>query len=101
MPRTVEALARPDTDQWRVALDVELYAMGTNHVHQLSTLPEGSPAVRWRMFFDIEQPSGRYKCRLVAKGFLKVFGVDYDEAYAHVASMKHCTFSMRLVLSLI
>jgi transposase InsO family protein len=88
MPRTIEeALARPDADKWRVALEIELNAMRTNHVYQLSTLPDGGSAVGCRMIFDIKQPSGRYKCRLVAQGFSQVYGVDYDETYAPVASM--------------
>ena len=88
MPRTIdEALARPDADKWREALETELGAMRNNKVYALAFLPEGASAVGCRMIFDIKQPSGRYKCRLVAQGYTQVYGVDYDETYAPVASM--------------
>ena len=87
MPRTVEvALARPDADKWRVALEVELNVMRTNHVYRLSTLLEGCSAVGCPMIFEINQSSDRYKYRLVAQGFSQVYGVDYDESYTSVAS---------------
>ena len=74
MPTTVEeALARLDADKWRVALEVELNAMCANHVCLVSTLPVRLSAVGCRMMFGIKQPSGRYKCRLVAHGVFHVY----------------------------
>ena len=40
------------------------------------------------MLFDIKQPSGRYKRRLVVQGFSQVHGEDYAETYAPVAAMQ-------------
>ena len=89
MPRTIEeALARPDHAKWREALEVELGAMKSMKVWQTAQLPEGATAVGCRMLFDIKQPSGRYKCRLVAQGFSQVHGQDYGETYAPVAAMQ-------------
>ena len=46
MPRTIEeALARPDHDKWREALEVELGAMHTMKVWKVASLPEGASAV--------------------------------------------------------
>ena len=89
MPRTIEeALARPDHVKWREALEVELGAMHAMKVWQVASLPAGATAVGCRMLFDIKQPSGRYKCRLVAQGFSQVQGQDYSETYAPVAAMQ-------------
>ena len=67
MPRTIEeAFARPDHEKWREALEVKLGAMRNMKVWQVGALPEGATALRCRMLFNIKQPSGRYKCRLVA-----------------------------------
>ena len=61
-----------------------------------ATLQGGASAVVCRMSFNIEQPSGRYKCRLDAQGFPHVFGEDYGETYAPVAAM-HTLLSSKLV----
>ena len=89
MPKTIEeALARPNHAKWREALEIELGAMNTMKVWQVAALPDGASAVGCRMIFEIKQPSGRYKCILVAQGFSQVHGQDYGETYAPVAAMQ-------------
>lgn len=43
----------------------------------------------------VEKP--RYKARLIAKGFTRVEGVDFNEIFSHV--VKHC--SIRILLALV
>ena len=89
MPRTIEeALEQPDHEKWHEALEVELGAMKNMKVWQVALLPEGASAVDYRMLFDIKQPSGRCKCRLVAQGFFQVHGEDYGETYAAMQTLR-------------
>ena len=61
--------------------------MQANNVCQIGELPEGASAVGFKMLFDMKQPSGRYKCRLVAQGFSQIHRLYYKGTYAPVASM--------------
>ena len=82
MPHKIEeARARPDAELWQAA-QTELDAAQSNKVWHLVELPAGATAVGCRMLFDIKQPSGRCKCRLVAHGFSQIHGLDYNEAYS-------------------
>ena len=77
-----EALARPDHAKWREALELERGAMHSMKNWQVASLPECASALGCRMLFDLKQPSGRYKCRLVAQDFSQVHGQDYEVMYA-------------------
>ena len=100
MPHTrEEALAQPDADKWRAALDIEAGVMQVNQVYRIRTLPAGASAVACRILVYIKHSSGRYNSRLAAQGFSQMHGLDYNETYAPVSSVVAlCVFCVTLRL---
>jgi hypothetical protein len=58
-------------------------------------LPTGWKAVKSKWVFK-RKTDGRYRARLVAKGFTQIQGIDYDETFSPVARFE----SLRLILAL-
>jgi hypothetical protein len=95
-PRTVqEALARSDGDKWKAAIDEEMASLNKNHTWELVDMPKNRNLVSCKWVFKVKS-SGRYKARLVARGFSQEYGLDYSETYAPVARFS----SIRLMLAL-
>jgi len=94
-----EALNRQDKEAWKKAIDEELDSIKRNKVWTLVDRPPGTNIVSTSWIFKIKRsPEGdiqRYKARLVARGFLQRYGVDYLETYAPVAS----SITIRLLLA--
>lgn len=87
-PTYKEAMAGPDADHWRAAMEEEKRSLLENGTWELVKC-EGEQRVvdsRWvfRKKFDSAGNVCRYKARLVARGFSQVEGVDYGETFAPV-----------------
>ncbi|KAJ2944224.1 hypothetical protein O0L34_g18204 [Tuta absoluta] len=99
-PLTVEeALSRPDSEKWKVAIEEELSALKKNKTWILTKRPQSCNVVDSKWLFRIKEEGGntkRYKARLVARGFSQRYGEDYDETYSPV--VRHS--SLRLLLAL-
>ena len=100
-PKTFAAAMKlPDAHLWKAAADSEMKAHELNKTWMYSKLPAGKKALKSRWVFTIKQkPDGtieRYKARLVVKGFLQVYGIDYNETYAPVIRME----VLRLLLTI-
>ncbi len=91
-----EAMARPDSDLWKVAIDAEHANLVNQNVISQCYLPPGKKAIgaRWT-FVKKTHPKIMEKARLVAQGFAQRPD-DYGDTYAPVAKM----VSIRLVLAL-
>jgi hypothetical protein len=91
-------------EQWLAAEQKEIDAMTAHDVWDEvpSSEPEqkGSPVItsRWvyRLKRKVDHTVEQFKARLTARGFLQVFGVDYDEVFAAVVLLK----SFRLFIAL-
>ena len=91
-PQSVaEALARPDAEQWRQAINEELDSCIKFGVWVACSLPPSRQALPSHFIFSVKR-SGRYKARLVAGGHRQIHGVDFFETYAPVCMMR--TFRM-------
>ena len=97
VPSSVKDLhQRPDRELWREAMLCEMGAIENHLVYELVPLPEGRKAVSNKWVFTIKD-DGRYKARLVARGFTQMPGIDYRDTYAPVG--KHTTFRILVALA--
>jgi transposase InsO family protein len=84
-----EALARPDSELWRRAMDEEYASLMGNQTWELAELPHGKEPVDCKWVLKIKRDAQgmieRYKARLVAKGYSQQPGVDFNEVYAPVS----------------
>jgi hypothetical protein len=88
-PKTVrEAMAGPYAKEWRVAMDTELGKLRSMGTWSPSTLPKGRKRLTAKWVFKVKRDAAgnlvKFKARLVARGFLQVEGVDFDETFAPV-----------------
>ena len=100
-PLTIEeALASPQAEQWKLAIQEELQALYGNNTWELVPRPYARKAIPCKWVFKLKLDSfgnvERFKARLVAKGFAQREGIDYTEVFAPVS--KHTT--LRTLLSL-
>ncbi|KAK8593781.1 hypothetical protein V6N12_045855 [Hibiscus sabdariffa] len=99
-PKTYqEAVASPDSEKWLEAMRSEMDSMSENQVWTLVEPPEGIKPIGCKWVFkkktDMDGNVQTYKGRLVAKGFRKIHGIDYDETFSPVAMIK----SIRILLA--
>ena len=89
-PTTVsEAMKSQDASKWEAAMEDEYHSLLANGTWELTTLPKGRKAVGCKWVFKTKRDAAgeivRHKARLVARGFLQVQGVDFNETFAPVA----------------
>ena len=81
-------------------MTIEYESLMKNKTWSLVPLPIGKNLVGckqvYRTKFTIEGQIEKYKYRLVAKGFNKLEGIDYNETFAPVAKMN----TIRTILSI-
>src|SRR5712692_6386852 len=70
-------------------------ALSKNDTWELVNLPPGHKAIKSKWVFKLKADR-RFHARLVAKGFMQIPGIDYDETFSPVA----CFESLQLLLAL-
>ncbi|CAI7786696.1 unnamed protein product [Closterium sp. NIES-53] len=74
--------------EWKKAMEIELKSIEENGTWELVELPEGRKAITSKWLFKIKSDAdgkiGRYKSRLVAKGYQQKEKVEYKELFAPV-----------------
>jgi len=77
---------------WCGAMDSEYKSLMENKTWTLVSLPKGRKALKNRWVYVIKRGSDgsieRFKARLVIKGFLQRFGIDYNEIFSPVVRME-------------
>src|ERR1700730_13802108 len=90
-----EAIQSDNSSDWMNACAYEIDALAKNGTWELVDLPPGRKAVKSKWVFKLKT-DGRYRARLVAKGFTQIPGIDFDETFSPVARFE----SLRLLLAL-
>ena len=89
-PKSVEECRqRDDWPKWKDAIEAELNSLSKHEVFGLIVLtPDGVKPIGYKWVFvrkrDAKNKVVRYKARLVAQGFSKRPGIDYEETYSSV-----------------
>ncbi|KAH9109556.1 hypothetical protein AeMF1_015388, partial [Aphanomyces euteiches] len=91
----------PNRLKWLKATQVEYDSLIENGTWTLTDLPPGREALKckwlWRMKFDADGKFTKYKARLVLKGYMQQYGIDYLEIFAPLLRMN----ALRLLLCLV
>lgn len=93
--KDIARLPKEQQERWHAAMLEELLALKKHNVYTLCDLPPGRKAIKTRWVFDIKT-DGRYRARLVAKGFSQIEGLDYDEIFSPVVRFE----TVRTILAL-
>jgi len=77
--------------KWDNAMDEEMVALDVNATWELVDLPKDKKAIGCKWVYKVKQNAdgfmSRYKARLVTKGYVQIYGIDYEETYSPVAKM--------------
>lgn len=94
-----EALARPDHQKWRCAMDHELSCFEKNRAWEVVNVPSKGTIVKCKWVFKRKCDGNevRYRARLVAKGYGQQPGTDYNEIFSPV--VRHSTLRLLFALS--
>jgi hypothetical protein len=83
-----EALNGDQAFEWKAAADAEFNSLMKNETWELVRLPKGRKPVSCKWVFKVKYGNDgqidRFKGRLVARGFVQEYGIDYDETYSPV-----------------
>ncbi|KAG2736889.1 hypothetical protein G9P44_000979 [Scheffersomyces stipitis] len=97
VPNTYEeAINSPDSEKWIEAMNTEMAAHSENDTWTLVDLPDKKTKVLGVRWVYTIKDGGKYKARLVVRGFQQRYGVDYKETFAPVIRSE----SVKLLLAL-
>ena len=96
-----EATSSPDSDRWLEAMKSEMQSMYDNQVWTFIDPPGGLKTIgcKWAIKKKTNMDGNVHtsKAKLVAKGFKKTHGVDYDDTFSPMAMLK----SIRILLAIV
>ena len=92
-----QALESPEASKWQEAMEVEMRALTDNNTFELVSRPKDRQIVGAKWVYTIktnQDGEETYKARFVAKGYLQIPDIDYQETFAPTARMS----SVRMLL---
>ncbi|WVZ01025.1 hypothetical protein V8G54_027094 [Vigna mungo] len=96
----VEAMEMKDKEKWLQAMEEKMQSLKENQTYDLAELPKERRALQNKWVFKLKNeennPSPRYKARIVVKGCNQKKGIDFDEIFSPVVKMT----SIRAILGL-
>jgi hypothetical protein len=90
-----EAMRSSEAGEWMEVCQYEIDTLAKNGTWVLVDLLPGRKAVKSKWVFKLKS-DGRYCARLVAKGFMQIPGIDFDETFSPVARFE----SLHMLLAL-
>lgn len=95
-----EAINVDDSKEWLKAMDEEMVSLDKNRTWTLTSLPSSRRAIANRWLYKVKENAdgtvGRFKARLVVKGFSQREGIDYSETWAPVAKKQAVLVALAL-----
>ena len=86
-------------EKWQSAMDEEMQALIENNTWSLVPRVEGKQPIGCKWIYKIKRnvdgSIARYKARIVAKGYAKKYGIDYEETFSPVVKMIALAVSKR------
>ena len=79
-----KALKSKDADEWQKVCQYEIDTLHKNDTWELVDLPAGCKAVKSKWVFKLKA-DGCFHAWLVAKGFMQIPRIDYDETFSPIA----------------
>jgi transposase InsO family protein len=93
---------RRDKEKWLEAMKNEYSSLIENKTWELCELPAGKKLIDTKWVFKTKRDNDgnviRFKARMVAKGFIQKFGVDYEETYSPVVRYTSIRFLTALAV---
>ena len=77
-------MTSPDKDKWLAVSTEEFEGLTEMGVWKLVNCPVDRKTIKRRWTY-VMKSNGRYKARLIAKGYTQVQGIDYEETFSLVA----------------
>ncbi len=74
-----------EKEKWMKAIETELKALIDLNTWQEGELPTGRKEIDMKWVFAIKD-DGRYKARLVVRGFKQLYGIDFEDTFAPTAA---------------
>ncbi|GKF73723.1 retrotransposon protein, putative, ty1-copia subclass, partial [Tanacetum coccineum] len=94
------AMLDSESNKWIDAMNAEIQSMIDNMVWVLVDLPPSCKTVESKWIFkkktDMDGILHTYKARLIAKGYIQLYGVDYEETFSPVADIR----AIRILISI-
>jgi hypothetical protein len=96
-----ESMRSPHSSKWHEAIEDEMRSMSANQVWKLEEIPKGVKPIGCKWVYKIKRDFkgniDRFKLGLMAKGFTKREGIDYNETFSPVSSK----YSFRIIMALV
>ena len=94
-----EAMTHENSDEWKKAMDDEMFALKENDTFDLTPLPPNKEVVQSRWVYTEKlspNAESQYKARFVAKGFSQKPDIDYHETFSPTANMTSVRTMMQI-----
>src|SRR5258708_12738750 len=76
-----------NAEEWAEACQYEMDALSKNNTWELVNLPPGCKAIKSKWVFKLKA-DGHFHAHLLAKGFMQIPGIDYDEPFSPIPHFK-------------